>query len=163
MSSLTLAFTDDLPDTPVKGEEIQQILDQLKERPGEWALVRRNTYRSFTKQFPGAEYHRHRVSAPGSPEGERFDIYLRWPDGSPTRKLIWQDPPTFEPNQTDRRRETDKIVEQLKKRPGRWAIVEQAPGTPNNSRAKKWKDRGLEARVRTSNGTVHVYARWPEP
>ena len=157
---LSLDFIEELPEVErVSDQEVADIMAQLKERPGEWALVRRDAHEGFHKRFPGADCYR-------VPLGKgRYDIFLRWLEAGmtrPIRPLTWEEPPTFPANDMEKRREADEIVEQLKARPGQWAIVEKFEGTTNHSRRKKWKDRGVEVASRAQGKFAVIYARWPE-
>ena len=69
--------------------------------------------------------------------------------------LRWEVPPT-----ENTRRDPDAIVAELKRNPGRWALVgeDEALGTA------VWKLRGCEQRTVTGpiRGRGRMYVRWPE-
>ena len=57
---------------------------------------------------------------------------------------------------------TDLILEQLRSRPGEWAVV--AVVKNNGHHVQKWTKLGCESvSRRTVDGDVEIYARWPEP
>lgn len=56
---------------------------------------------------------------------------------------------------------TRLVLDQLKTRPGQWAVV--AVVKNNGHHVQKWARYGCEATSRkTVNGDVEIYARWPE-
>lgn len=74
----------------------------------------------------------------------------------------WVDEPPRRRNLTAVTRRRDAAVEELKTRPGEWMLVES--GKAHRSASQHWQARGCETTCRTTvDGTVDVYARWPEP
>lgn len=157
MSELFQGFVEGLP--PVDkyfDREVEDILSQLKANPGRWALIQRDAHETLPKRFPGTECYRKKIG-----KRHRYDIYLRWPDGSAMRELTWEEPAEHIANTPGRRRLVDETVKQLKARPGQWAIVESWEGDANTSRRDKWTRRGLEVAIRSREGHANIYARWP--
>lgn len=79
--------------------------------------------------------------------------------------LRWAEPPpvSFGPGVSASKAMADAIVEELKSRPGEWAVVSE--GEYHSSGREKWVRRGCEVaiRVRRDRGfkEYDVYARWP--
>jgi hypothetical protein len=78
-------------------------------------------------------------------------------------ELVWEEPPAEAIRGGNS--EVTRIVEALKKNPGKWARVEE--GVAAKSAVTKWERRGCEAVARNTgarkNGkgyTYNVYARW---
>lgn len=58
--------------------------------------------------------------------------------------------------------EYDTLIEELKKNPGKVALVGSYPiGTPVKG-VMPLRDRGAKVSRRTYDGKVHVYAEWPK-
>lgn len=60
-----------------RSPETQAVFDALQARPGEWALLREDTYPATTtwwKKQPGIEA---KSSTIGKPKG-KVDVYARW-------------------------------------------------------------------------------------
>ncbi|MEE2568587.1 hypothetical protein V1638_04140 [Pseudarthrobacter sp. J64] len=73
-------------------------------------------------------------------------------------ELNWQDPP----GQSSKAREYDAIVEQLKRYPGRWALIKEDNKT--STAPQLIRAAGCETKCRrhpTEAKTWKVYARWP--
>lgn len=75
-----------------------------------------------------------------------------------TAGMVWQDPPELTEERVSR---IDAAVVELKKQPGRWALVSTDRG-PGGS-TEPWKKRGCEVRLSSiGSGRYDIYARWPE-
>ena len=75
--------------------------------------------------------------------------------------MEWTAPPPARRHKTAiRGREIDEYVEQLKSRPGQWALV--STGKTSDGGKVAYKRRGCEVTVRgASGGPYDIYARWP--
>lgn len=72
--------------------------------------------------------------------------------------LVWADPPSPRHKWTD-------VVEQLRERPGQWAIIDEREvekGRHLSKTVARLKLQGCEATIRSSDGIRRLYARWPE-
>jgi hypothetical protein len=82
-------------------------------------------------------------------------------------KIIWKDPPPA-PQRDPRGKHNDsmRVVAELRKHPGKWALVETGlQPKPATSTRMRWRRYGCEAEIRTDPNeptTRVVYARWPE-
>ncbi|ALJ19541.1 hypothetical protein [Microbacterium sp. No. 7] len=75
--------------------------------------------------------------------------------------IKWEEPPARKYGGGSSSKWT-KVIEQLKKRPGEWALVAEGVGA---SLAGHLKRRGLEAvsrNAREGGANASIYARWPE-
>jgi len=76
-------------------------------------------------------------------------------------QIEFRDPPRAKKGLSD----YDDIVAALQRRPGAWAACITLPGTDRTravSAKASLEKRGAEATTRAENGSVVVYARWPE-
>jgi hypothetical protein len=74
--------------------------------------------------------------------------------------IEWADPPPSGRSGPRRSRVRD-VVDQLKQRPGQWAIVSRSVTA---SATTNWKRHGCETRMRRTepgSSRVDIYARWP--
>jgi hypothetical protein len=72
--------------------------------------------------------------------------------------LIWKTPPSA---RRGRRPDDvyDRMVEKLKGRPGKWALVAEKVKSPNGTAV--WKRRGCQTQSRIRpDGGYDIYARW---
>jgi hypothetical protein len=81
----------------------------------------------------------------------------------PEPDLTWKEPPASESPQGP----VQRIVDNLRAKPGEWALVyDAAPYYPASRQPKGYArlhNLGCEVRSRTNgDGTAQVYARWPE-
>ena len=82
--------------------------------------------------------------------------------------LKWEDPPERARN-PGRAWKWGPIIESLRKRPGEWALVDtrraadhQNPTAVFGPTQQRLKGQGVQVTVRTVDGEVRLYARWPE-
>ena len=78
--------------------------------------------------------------------------------------IIWEDPPV--PTKGPKAEVWPSVVAQLKKHPGKWAIVKTGYVTTNSAgsmqRYLKQTYRCEETYRKQPDGTYTLYARWPE-
>ena len=63
--------------TQRRGARTQAILDALTARPGEWALIKEDTYPATTSWWKKQSGIEAKSSTIGKPKG-RVDVYARW-------------------------------------------------------------------------------------
>lgn len=84
-------------------------------------------------------------------------------------QILWEDPPQGRGGRPSHGR-YEPVVEQLRTKPGKWAVVSEAPAdkiSRLDSPRKKLKELGAEAITRTvvqddESRVARLYARWPE-
>lgn len=77
----------------------------------------------------------------------------------PTTQLVWADPPA----RADRaaRGNVARMVQELKKHPGKWALVSPGQKTPTQAYKRGVQYSGTEWRsVRRDDGQFDLYGRW---
>ena len=75
--------------------------------------------------------------------------------------IVWEDPPARDYQGGSRPGSAMRLVDELKRHPGKWALAYSAArSTGASSYLKKL---GCESQTRrNADGTTRVYARWPE-